>query len=74
MNTITFILLILLLNIILGCTLYYHEFKRITLADLITSIGGGIVMFIYTMLEEIIYEISLIGRKFDKIVLFEGRK
>lgn len=68
MDIIIFILLILLLNAILGCITTYHTFKRITLADLISSSISGIFIFLFETITEIA---DIIERKCSRIVLFK---
>lgn len=68
MNIALIILLILLVNTILGCITTYHTFKRITLADLISSSIDGMFIFLF----EAITEVSdVIERKCSRIVLFK---
>lgn len=71
MNIALIILLILLVNTILGCITTYHTFKRITLADLISSSISGMFIFLF----EAITDVSdVIERKCSKIVLFKVDK
>lgn len=71
MNTILIILLALLLNTILGCISAYHTFKKITLADLISSSISGIFIFLFEAITEIA---DIIERKCSRIVLFKTDK
>lgn len=68
MNIALIILLILLVNTILGCITTYHTFKRITLADLISSSVSGIFIFLFEAITEIV---DIIERKCSRIVLFK---
>jgi len=68
MNAVLITLLVLLLNTILGCITTYHTFKRITLADLISSSISGIFVFLFETITEIA---DIIERKCSRIVLFK---
>lgn len=68
MNTILIILLVLLLNTILGCISAYHTFKKITLADLISSSLSGMFIFLFETITEIT---DVIEKKCSRIVLFK---
>ena len=71
MNTISIILLILLLNITLGCITVYHMLEKVTLADLIFSSFSGIFIFFIVATTDIL---DVIERKCSRIVLFKGNK
>lgn len=71
MNIALIILLILLVNTILGCITTYHTFKRITLADLISSSISGMFIFLFKAITDIS---DVIERKCSKIVLFKVDK
>lgn len=70
MNTIIFILLILLLNTILGCLAIYIELEKVTLFDLIMCSLVGIVIFfvmipirIFFWIEDKTYHITLFKKR-----------
>lgn len=71
MNTMSIVLLALLLNTILGCITVYHMVEKVTLADLIFSSISGFFIFI---LEAFVEIMDTIERKCSKIVLFKMKK